>query len=113
MSELPNCPQCSGVYTYEDGNMLVCPECAHEWNEFTDQAKALENAVRDAVGNILSEGDSAVIVKDVKINGSSSIIKQGTQVKNIRLESNGPHDIVGRVDGFGVMELKSELIKRV
>lgn len=113
MSELPNCPQCSSAYTYEDGNMLVCPECAHEWNTFTEEAKALENSVKDSVGNILLEGDKAIIVKDVKIRGSSGVLKQGTQIKDIRLEDNGPHDIVAKVDGFGTMELKSELIKKI
>ena len=113
MSNLPNCPQCSSTYTYEDGNMLICPECAHEWNAFTEEAKTLENAIKDAVGNILLEGDNAVIAKQVKISGGSGIIKQGTPVKNIRIETNGPHNIVARVDGFGIMELKSELIKKI
>lgn len=113
MPKLPNCPQCSGAYTYEDGNMLVCPECAHEWNAFTDEAKALENAVKDVVGNILSDGDKAIMVKDVKISGGAGALKQGTSVKDIRLQTNGPHNIVAKVDGFGMMELKSELIKKV
>lgn len=113
MPNLPNCPQCSGAYTYEDGNLLVCPECAHEWSIFTDEANALESAVRDAVGNILSDGDSAIMVKDVKISGGSGVLKQGTPVKNIRLETNGLHNLVAKVDGFGIMELKSELIKKI
>ena len=113
MSSLPNCPQCSGTYTYEDGNLFICPECAHEWNAFTDETKALENAIKDAVGNILSDGDSAIMVKQVKFGGGSSVIKQGTAVKDIRLETNGPHNIVAKVDGLGLMELKSELIKKV
>ncbi len=112
MSVLPNCPNCSGTYTYEDGNMLVCPECSHEWNVFTEEAKALEHAVRDAVGNILLDGDNAIMVKDAKISGGSGVLKQGTAVKNIKLETNGAHNIVAKVDGFGVMELKSELIKK-
>lgn len=113
MPSLPNCPQCSSIYTYEDSNMLICPECANEWNAYTEEAKALENAIKDAVGNVLSEGDNAIVIKQVKISGSSGIIKQGTQVKDIRLETNGPHNIVAKVDGFGIMELKSELIKKV
>jgi protein PhnA len=113
VSSLPSCPQCGSAYTYEDGHMLICPECAHEWNDFTEEAKALENAVKDAVGNVLSEGDDAIMVKQVKISGGSGVIKQGTQVKGIRLETNGPHNIVARVDGFGIMELKSELVKKV
>jgi protein PhnA len=110
---LPNCPQCGSAYTYEDANLLICPECAHEWNAFTEEARALENAIRDAVGNILSDGDGAVLIKQVKISGGSGVIKQGTQVRDIRLETNGPHNIVAKVDGFGLMDLKSELVKKL
>jgi protein PhnA len=113
VSSLPNCPQCSSAYTYEDGNLLICPECTYEWNAFTEEAQAQENAVRDAVGNILCDGDNAIMVKQVKISGGSGVIKQGTQVRGIRIETNGPHNIVAKVDGFGMMDLKSELLKKI
>ncbi|MDY0056197.1 MAG: zinc ribbon domain-containing protein YjdM [Methyloversatilis sp.] len=111
MSSLPKCPQCGSEYTYEDGSMYVCPECAHEWPqqaaETTDQARV----VKDAYGNVLADGDSVTLIKDLKVKGSSSVLKVGTKVKSIRLVE-GDHDIDCRIDGFGAMQLKSEFVKK-
>ncbi len=111
MSSLPSCPSCSSVYTYEDGNMLVCPECAHEW-QAGEEAPADEGlVVKDANGNLLADGDTITVIKDLKIKGSSSVVKVGTKVKNIRLVE-GDHDIDCKVDGIGPMKLKSEFVKK-
>lgn len=111
MSSLPNCPNCSSVYTYEDGIMLVCPECAHEW-QAGEEAQATEGlVVKDAHGNLLADGDTITVIKDLKIKGSSSVVKVGTKVKNIRLVE-GDHDIDCKVDGIGPMKLKSEFVKK-
>jgi protein PhnA len=113
MLSLPNCPKCNSEYTYEDGSLLICPECAHEWtldsanNEYED-----EKVVKDANGNILNDGDSVTIIKDLKVKGSSSALKQGTKVKNIRLV-DGDHNIDCKIDGFGAMKLKSEFVKKI
>jgi protein PhnA len=112
---LPPCPLCSSAYTYEMGALLVCPECAHEW-EGTDEAESAEAAmvVKDSVGNILEDGDSVTIVKDLKVKGSSTAIKVGTKVRNIRLVNGADgHDIDAKVDGFGSMFLKSSVVKKV
>lgn len=111
MEKLPNCPKCNSEYTYEDGNLLVCPECAHEW-ALTD-APATEDGlvVKDANGNTLTDGDTVTVIKDLKVKGSSSSIKIGTKVKNIRLVE-GDHNIDCHVDGFGAMKLKSEFVKK-
>jgi protein PhnA len=112
MSSLPQCPQCGSEHTYEDGSLYVCPECAHEWA--TDAAAAdIEQArvVRDAVGNVLADGDMITVIKDLKVKGSSSVIKVGTKVKVIRLV-DGDHDIDCRIDGIGAMQLKSEFVKK-
>lgn len=113
MSNLPKCPKCSSEYTYENNGLLVCPECAHEWNqevkaEITQDA----NVVKDAYGNILQDGDSVALIKDLKIKGSSSTIKAGTKVKNIRLV-NEDHNIDCKIDGFGKVGLKSEFVKKI
>ncbi len=112
MSSLPKCPKCSSEYTYEDGPMYVCPECAHEWAkdsvaESTDQKRV----VRDAYGNVLQDGDAVTVIKDLKIKGSSSVVKVGTRVKSIRLVE-GEHDIDCKIDGIGAMQLKSEFVKK-
>lgn len=112
MSNLPNCPKCNSQYTYEDGNMFVCPECAHEWNEGSKSIDSETKVVKDSNGNILSDGDSVTIIKDLKVKGSSSTLKIGTKVKNIRLV-DGDHDIDCKIDGFGAMKLKSEFVKKV
>ncbi|MBN3002114.1 alkylphosphonate utilization protein [Chromobacterium alkanivorans] len=110
MSNLPACPQCKSEYTYQDGAMYVCPECAHEWNE---QAAPAEEArvIKDANGNVLQDGDSVTVIKDLKVKGSSLVVKVGTKVKNIRLV-DGDHDIDCKIDGIGAMSLKSEFVKK-
>ena len=113
MSNLPKCPKCNSEYTYEDGAMFVCPECAHEWpkdatTENADEAKV----IRDANGNVLQDGDTITVIKDLKVKGSSLVVKVGTKVKNIRLVE-GDHDIDCKIDGIGAMKLKSEFVKKV
>lgn len=112
MSQLPPCPKCASTYTYADGDLLVCPECAHEWKP-GEAAEAVEAArvVRDAVGNVLADGDSVTVIKDLKVKGSSLVIKVGTKVRGIRL-IEGDHDIDCRIDGVGAMQLKSEFVKK-
>jgi protein PhnA len=109
---LPPCPKCQSEFTYEDGDLLVCPECAHEWSG-TASAEVTEAARvwKDAFGNLLADGDSVTLVKDLKLKGSSSVIKVGTKVKNIRLVE-GDHDIDCKIEGFGAMQLKSEFVKK-
>ncbi len=109
MNHLPKCPTCSSEYTYEDGNMFVCPECAHEWE--IAPAESASIVVRDAFGTELKDGDSITVIKDLKIKGSSSTVKVGTKVKNIKIVS-GDHDIDCRIDGIGAMQLKSEFVKK-
>ena len=109
MSQLPNCPKCNSEYTYEDGVLLVCPECSHEWAAGADTQ---EKVVKDANGNVLQDGDSVSVIKDLKVKGSSAAIKMGTKVKNIRLVE-GDHNIDCHIDGFGAMKLKSEFVKKI
>ncbi|WP_026817876.1 zinc ribbon domain-containing protein YjdM [Arenimonas composti] len=112
MSGLPPCPQCGSGYSYEDGAMLVCPECAHEWSpQAAAETEDAATVVRDAFGNVLADGDTVTLVKDLKIKGSSSVVKVGTKVRNIRLV-DGDHDIDCRIDGFGPMQLKSEFVRK-
>jgi len=112
MEKLPNCPKCNSEYTYEDGSLLVCPECGHEWTIALEaEAAGDEKVVKDANGNVLSDGDSVTIIKDLKVKGSSSSLKIGTKVKNIRLV-DGDHNIECKIDGFGEMKLKSEFVKK-
>jgi protein PhnA len=112
MNNLPNCPQCNSEYTYEDGNIYICPECAHEWSKDTNAANTDEvKIVRDANGNILQDGDTITVIKDLKVKGSSLVVKVGTKVKNIRLV-DGDHDIDCKIDGIGAMKLKSEFVKK-
>ncbi len=111
---LPNCPKCQSEYTYQDGDLLICPECAHEWKE-GEQAEAEAGAIiKDANGNVLADGDTVTVIKDLKIKGSSSVVKVGTKVKNIRLlpEASDGHDIDCKVDGIGAIKLKSEYVKK-
>jgi protein PhnA len=112
MSDLPNCPKCDSEYTYEDGNLYVCPECAHEWGKDAAEVSEDEVVVNDANGNPLKDGDTVTVIKDLKVKGSSSVVKVGTKVKNIRLV-DGDHDIDCKVDGIGAMKLKSEFVKKV
>jgi protein PhnA len=112
MSQLPPCPQCGSTLTYEDGALFVCPECAHEWSrEAAVEAAEPERVVRDAHGNVLKDGDSVTVIKDLKVKGSSTVVKVGTKVKGIRLV-DGDHDIDCRIDGIGAMGLKSEFVKK-
>ena len=112
MSNLPNCPKCNSTYTYEDGNMYVCPECAHEWSKDAVVESADEQrVVKDAYGTVLQDGDAVTVIKDLKVKGSSSVVKVGTKVKSIRLV-DGDHDIDCRIDGIGAMQLKSEFVKK-
>lgn len=111
MSTLPPCPQCHSEYSYEDGALLVCPECAHEWSREATPSQELARVWKDANGNLLQDGDTVVLIKDLKVKGSSSAIKVGTKVKNIRLV-DGDHDIDCRIDGFGAMQLKTEFVKK-
>ncbi len=112
MSNIPNCPKCSSAFTYEDGSFLVCPECAHEWSADNEATYQDEKVVKDANGNILQDGDSVSVIKDLKVKGTSSVIKIGTKVKGIRLVE-GDHDIDCKIDGFGAMKLKSEFVKKI
>ncbi len=110
---LPNCPKCGSEYTYEDGFMLVCPECAHEWSPNEEQEVDEDIlVVKDANGNLLQDGDTVSIIKDLKVKGSSSVLKIGTRVKGIRLV-DGDHNIDCKIDGFGAMKLKSEFVKKI
>ncbi len=111
---LPPCPKCSSEYTYEMDALLVCPECGHEWNAEEDDAQSAEVAIKDAVGNVLQDGDTVSITKTMKVKGAQSALKAGTKVRNIRLvPDNGDHDIAAKVDGFGQMELKSSIVKKI
>jgi len=113
MSDLPNCPACQSTYTYADGDMLICPECGHEWSA-ERAANSLDDVkvVKDAHGTVLQDGDSVTVIKDLKVKGSSLVVKVGTKVKNIRLVE-GDHDIDCKIDGIGAMKLKSEFVKKV
>ncbi len=112
MSQLPPCSQCGSQYTYEDGGLYICPECAHEWSkDAVTEAGEAAKVVRDANGNVLQDGDTIIVIKDLKVKGSSSVVKVGTKVKNIRLV-DGDHDIDCKIEGFGAMKLKSEFVKK-
>ena len=113
MSTLPPCPQCQSAFTYEDGAQLVCPECGHEWSaQGGEPAEDGPKVYRDAVGNILQDGDTVTVIKDLKLKGGGGTVKVGTKVKNIRLV-DGDHDIDCKIDGFGAMGLKTEFVKKV
>lgn len=116
MTEFPPCPKCNSTYTYEDGLLYVCPECAHEWAIIPEALKNEEQddqkIVRDAVGNILNDGDSVTVIKDLKVKGSSAVVKVGTKARNIKLVE-GDHDIDCKVDGLGEMKLKSQFVKKI
>jgi len=111
MTELPSCPECQSGYTYVDGVLLVCPECAHEWSVNNDDQDNSEAEIKDAVGNVLNDGDTVTVIKDLKVKGTSSVVKVGTRVKNIRL-IEGDHDIDCKIDGIGAMKLKSQFVKK-
>lgn len=110
---LPPCPKCNSEYTYQDNELLICPECAHEWKE-GEQQQDEQTVIKDAVSNILADGDTVTVIKDLKIKGSSSVVKVGTKVKNIRLltDASDGHDIDCKIEGIGQMKLKSEFVKK-
>ncbi|MDB5935631.1 MAG: alkylphosphonate utilization protein [Massilia sp.] len=113
MSTLPPCPKCNSEFTYDDGSQLVCPECGHEWSatagiDVADEARVY----RDSAGNVLQDGDTVTVIKDLKLKGSAGTVKMGTKVKNIRLVDSD-HDIDCKIDGFGAMSLKTEFVKKV
>ncbi|GGL90315.1 zinc ribbon domain-containing protein YjdM [Glutamicibacter protophormiae] len=111
---LPPCPNCSSEYTYQMDALLVCPECGHEWNAVSESEETAEAVIKDAVGNILQDGDTVSITKTMKVKGAQSALKAGTKVRNIRLvQGTGDHDIAAKVDGFGQMELKSSIVKKI
>ena len=118
MTDVRKCPRCQSENIYQDGNLWACPECSHEWNPGAAQSESRENpgddsTVRDAHGNILQEGDSVTVIKDLKIKGSSSVVKVGTKVKNIRLvDASDGHNISCKIDGLGSINLKSEFVKK-
>lgn len=112
MDNLPNCIKCDSSYTYEDGNLLICPECFHEWSPDSQGSDSSdERVIRDSNGNILNDGDNIIVIKDLKVKGSSVVIKKGTKVKSIRLIDED-HDIDCKIDGLGAMKLKSEFVKK-
>ncbi|MDY3024593.1 zinc ribbon domain-containing protein YjdM [Streptococcus hyovaginalis] len=108
---IPNCPKCQSEYVYEDGLLLVCPECAYEWSP-EDVVEEEGLVVKDSNGTVLSDGDSVTVIKDLKVKGAPKDIKKGTRVKNIRLVE-GDHNIDCKIDGFGAMSLKSEFVKKL
>ncbi|MDP0588343.1 MAG: zinc ribbon domain-containing protein YjdM [Candidatus Endonucleobacter bathymodioli] len=112
MSHLPPCTKCNSQYTYEDGTLLVCPECGHEWAISNDKNTGDEGThVKDANGTVLNDGDTIIVAKDLKVKGSSSVVKVGTKVKNIRLVE-GDHNIDCKISGIGAMKLKSAFVKK-
>lgn len=113
MSDLPYCPTCNSEYTYQDGAMYVCPECAYEWSQVAAaESEEDEAIIKDSNGTTLSDGDTVTVIKDLKVKGSSSVVKVGTKVRNIRLV-DGDHDIDCKIDGIGAMKLKSVFVKKV
>lgn len=114
MDSQPQCPKCSSAYVYAQGNLWICPECAHEWSQHTEEVAAVDDSIRDAHGNVLADGDTVSVIKDLKVKGSSSVVKVGTKVKNIQLtDAADGHNISCKIDGFGAMNLKSEFVKKV
>ncbi|MCT4787496.1 zinc ribbon domain-containing protein YjdM [Exiguobacterium aestuarii] len=112
MSEYPNCPKCQSSYVYEDGPLLVCPECAYEWSPIEMAEAEAASRIKDANGNPLQDGDTVTVIKDLKVKGTSLVVKQGTKVKGIRLVE-GDHDIDCKIEGLGAMKLKSEFVKKI
>lgn len=112
MQALAPCPKCASEYTYEDGSLFICPECAYEWEkDGLEESNDSERIIKDANGQILQDGDTVTVIKDLKVKGSSLVVKVGTKVKNIRLV-DGDHDIDCKIDGIGAMKLKSEFVKK-
>ena len=111
MTDLPACPQCKSEFSYHDGSLWVCSECGHEWSGENSGEADDARVIKDANGNILQDGDTVTVIKDLKVKGSSLVVKVGTRVKNIRLVE-GDHDIDCKIDGIGAMKLKSEFVKK-
>jgi protein PhnA len=111
MNTLPKCPKCSSEYTYKDGLHFICPECSHEWTSEVEEIVSTR-IIKDANGNTLQDGDTVTVIKDLKVKGSSLVVKVGTKVKNIRLV-DGDHDIDCKIEGIGAMQLKSQFVKKV
>ncbi len=111
MADFPNCIHCGSAYTYDDGTLFVCPECGHEWSKEAPAAETQEKSITDAYGNPLGDGDTITVIKNLKVKGSSAVVKVGTKVKNIRLV-DGDHDIDCKIDGIGSMKLKSAFVKK-
>lgn len=111
MSDMPACPKCQSEYVYQDNELFICPECAHEWS--ADEVPETDSglSVIDANGNALADGDAVTVIKDLKVKGSSSVVKVGTKVKSIRLVE-GDHNIDCKIDGIGAMKLKSEFVRK-
>lgn len=113
MSDFPACPICNSEFTYSDGTMMICPDCAHEWNPADEnESESTGLVVKDANGNILADGDSVTVIKDLKVKGSSLVVKVGMKAKNIRL-IEGDHNIDCKLEGIGAMQLKSEFVKKI
>jgi len=113
MEQLPNCPKCNSEYTYEDGSLLICPECAHEWSADASSEEDQEFTVKDANGATLRSGDDVTIIKDLKVKGSSSVVKVGTKIKNIRLvESAIDHNIDCKIPGVGALKITPMYVKK-
>lgn len=113
MSDFPACPKCNSEYTYSDGTMMICPDCAHEWDPAEETIiESIGLVVKDANGNVLQDGDSVTVIKDLKVKGSSLVVKVGMKAKNIRL-IDGDHNIDCKLDGIGAMQLKSEFVKKI
>ncbi|WP_075183583.1 zinc ribbon domain-containing protein YjdM [Pantoea sp. 1.19] len=111
MHDLPPCPQCQARFTWQDGEMLNCPSCGHVWSASAAESADAMPLARDANGNPLADGDTVTVIKDLKVKGSSTPLKMGTRVKNIRLVE-GDHNIDCKIEGFGPMKLKSEFVKK-
>ena len=112
MTDLPKCTKCNSEFTYEDGDLYICPECAHEWSKImSGSVEDTTKIIRDSNGNVLKDGDTITVIKDLKVKGSSFVVKVGTKVKNIRLV-DGDHDIDCKIEGVGAMKLKSEFVKK-
>lgn len=113
MEQLPNCPKCGGEYTYEDGSLLICPECAHEWSADDSSQEEEEFTVKDSNGATLRSGDDVTVIKDLKVKGSSSVVKVGTKIKNIRLvESADDHNIDCKISGVGAIKITPKYVKK-
>jgi len=111
MNQLPPCPACKSEYTYKDGLQYICPECGHEWSQNDDIDNISEDIIKDSNGNPLQNGDTVTVIKDLKVKGSSSVVKVGTKVKNIRLV-DGDHNIDCKIDSIGAIKLKSKFVKK-